>query len=250
MPKVFVHGNPETSAVWSVLFDKLKKKGIDDLIALSPPGFGAPLPGGFEATASGYRRWLIQQLEQLGGDVDLVGHDWGAGHVYGVLAERPDLLRSWAADCAGLLHPAYIWHDTALVWQTPDAGEEAITAMFGLPPEQKATLLVSLGIPESISSAIAAELNDVMGKCVLSLYRSAAQPEMAKLGKQLKTVEKPSGLVIIASEDPYTGTPEMCASVAADLSADVFTLDGLGHWWMFEGATLAANALIKHWSVD
>ena len=86
MPKVFVHGNPETSAIWSVLFYELKTKGLEDIEVLSPPGFGAPVPNGFEATQTGYRDWLIQQLEDLGGDVDLVGHDWGAGHVYGVLA--------------------------------------------------------------------------------------------------------------------------------------------------------------------
>ena len=96
MPKVFVHGNPETSAIWSALFDALRDKGIDDLVGLSPPGFGAPLPTGFEATQTGYRNWLVQELEQLGGDIDLVGHDWGTGHVLGVLAQRPDLLRSWA----------------------------------------------------------------------------------------------------------------------------------------------------------
>jgi len=248
MPKAFVHGNPETSALWSVLFDELKVKGIDDIVALSPPGFGAPLPEGFEATQTGYRSWLIEQLERLGGNVDLVGHDWGAGHVYGVLAERPDLLRSWAADCAGLLHPDYIWHDLALAWQTADAGEEALAAMYGLPEEEGTELLTSFGMPQEIARAIAAEQNDVMGQCVLSLYRSATQPAMANLGEQLKAIDKPPGLVIIASEDIYTGTPEMCASVAADLSADIFTLEGLGHWWMFEGATLAAGALIKHWN--
>jgi len=247
MPKVFVHGNPETAAIWTVLFDELKAKGIDDLVALSPPGFGAPLPEGFEATQTGYRNWLIQQLEQLGGNVDLVGHDWGAGHVYGVLAERPDLLRSWAADCAGLIHPAYVWHDAALAWQTPDVGEEVIAAMFGVPKEESAATLISLGIPENIASTIAVENNDLMGKCVLSLYRSAAQPEMVNLGERLNTTRKCPGLVIIASEDPYTGTPEMSASVATDLGADTFTLEGLGHWWMFEGAALAADALIRHW---
>jgi hypothetical protein len=39
----------------------------------------------------------------------------------------------------------------------------------------------------------------------------------------------------------------MCASVAADLGADIYTLEGLGHWWMFEGAVLAASALVQHW---
>ncbi len=97
MPRVFVHGNPETSALWRPLFGELASRGVDDLHAISPPGFGAPLPEGFAPTQIGYRDWLIGKLEAFGGDVDLVGHDWGAGHVFGVLAERPDLLRSWAA---------------------------------------------------------------------------------------------------------------------------------------------------------
>ena len=247
MPKVFVHGNPETSAIWSALFDALRDKGIDDLVGLSPPGFGAPLPTGFEATQTGYRNWLVQELEQLGGDIDLVGHDWGAGHVYGVLAERPDLLRSWAADCAGLIHPDYTWHDMAQVWQTPAAGEEAIAGMYGLPEQQGKELMMSFGLPENVASAIAPKQDEVMGKCVLSLYRSAAQPEMVLLGERLKTTEQCPGLVFIASEDTYVGTPEMCASVAADLGAEIYTLEGLGHWWMFEGAALAAAALVQHW---
>jgi len=78
IPKVFVQGHSEASAIWSVLFDELKAKRLEDIEVLSPPGFGAPMPERFEATQTGYRNWLI---EQLGGDVDLVGHDWGAGHV-------------------------------------------------------------------------------------------------------------------------------------------------------------------------
>ena len=248
MTKVFVHGNPETSALWSALLGVLKETGESDLVALSPPGFGAPLPEAFEATRTGYRSWLIEELERLGGNIDLVGHDWGALHVYGVLAERPDLVRSWAADCAGILDPNYIWHDLALDWQMPGVGEESVAAMFGLPTEQSAELLASFGIPEDIANAMAPEMNCVMGECVLSLYRSAAQPEMAHLGERLKVTENRPGLVFIASEDPYTGTAEMYASVATALGADIFTLDGLGHWWMFEGAPLAAKALIKHWS--
>ena len=247
MPKVFVHGNPETSAIWSALFDALRDRGVDDLIGLSPPGFGAPLPAGFEATQTGYRDWLVQQLEQFGGDIDLVGHDWGTGHVLGVLAQRPDLLRSWAADSAGLIHQDYVWHDMAQVWQTPGAGEEAIAGMFARPEQQAKELLMSLGLPENVASAIAPNQNELMGKCVLSLYRSAAQPRMARLGERLKTSEQRPGLVFIASEDTYVGTPEMCAAVAADLGADVYTLEGLGHWWMFEGAALAAAALVGHW---
>ena len=59
-------------------------------------------------------------VEAIGGDIDLVGHDWGAGHVYGVLSEKPGIVRSWAADCAGLLHADYQWHDMAQGWQAPE----------------------------------------------------------------------------------------------------------------------------------
>lgn len=248
MPKVFVHGNPETSAIWRVLFEELKGRGVDDLDALSPPGFGAPVPKGFEPTQLGYRDWLIRELESRGGAVDLVGHDWGAGHLYGVLAERPDLLRSWAADCAGLVHRDYVWHDLAQAWQTPEVGEQAVGAMLGMPAPQRAAAWASLGIPQDVAEAIAAEQDDEMGRCVLALYRSASQPAMAELGARLLegSTRRP-GLVLIASEDPYTGTPGMCAAVAADLGARTVTLEGLGHWWMFDGSQLAADALVAHW---
>ena len=38
---VLVHGNPETDAIWGPLVDALGRK---DVVRLSPPGFGAPLP--------------------------------------------------------------------------------------------------------------------------------------------------------------------------------------------------------------
>jgi pimeloyl-ACP methyl ester carboxylesterase len=247
VPKAFVHGNPETSALWGALFRALKDRGHDDVVALSPPGFGSPVPADFEPTQLGYRDWLIRELERLGGNIDLVGHDWGAGHVYAVLAERPDLLRSWAADCAGLVHRDYVWHAGAQAWQTPEVGEQAISGMLGMPLEQRVATWTSLGIPADVARAISEAQGDEMGRCILGLYRSAKQPAMAELGARLRSTAKRPGLVIIASEDPYTGTPAMCASVASDLGARSVTLEGLSHWWMFEGSEPAADALVAHW---
>ena len=85
MSVVFVHGNPETASIWDPLIAEL---GRDDVVTLSPPGFGAPVPEGFGATADEYRDWLIGELEGIGGPIDLVGHDWGGGHVQRV-ARRP-----------------------------------------------------------------------------------------------------------------------------------------------------------------
>ena len=249
MPRVFVHGNPETSALWRPLFEELEARGLDDLHAISPPGFGAPVPEAFAPTRIGYRDWLIGELEALGGGIDLVGHDWGAGHVYGVLAERPDLLGSWAADCAGLVHPDYVWHDAAQAWQTPEVGEKAIEAMLSTPLEQRAAAWTSLGMRADIAREIAPEQNDTMGRCILTLYRSAAQPEMQALGERLRTTPRRPGLVLIPTEDPYVGTEEMAVSVAHSLGADTLRLEGRGHWWMFDGGAIAAvaDALAAHW---
>ena len=49
MTVVLVHGNPETEAIWGPLRTEL---GRDDVIALSPPGFGSLLPEGFAAQGS------------------------------------------------------------------------------------------------------------------------------------------------------------------------------------------------------
>ena len=109
-------------------------------------------------------------------------------------------------------------------------------------------MFMSLGLPEKVATALVSQRDAELGRCVLSLYRSAAQPKMQELGKRLKTTEQRPGLVIIATEDHYTGTQEMCASVAKDLGASIHTLNGLGHWWMFEGAASAAEALLNHWA--
>ena len=251
MTKVFVHGVPENNKLWEVLFDQLRLRGVEDLVTLSPPGFGAPVPDGFTPAYSSYRSWLIDEIESLGCDVDLIGHDWGALHLYGVLAERPELVRSWAADVAGILHPHYQWHEYAQAWQTPDVGEEAIKEMFGCPVHETEALLMQFDIPIEQARALAPTMDKTMGECVLSLYRSAAQPHMSQLGQSLIGAPRRPGLVFVPTQDPFSGTDQMCESVANSLDAKLCRLEGLGHWWMFAGAAEAAQALISHWgSVD
>jgi pimeloyl-ACP methyl ester carboxylesterase len=81
MTRIFVHGNPETVAVWDPLLTELERAGSprSEVICSSPPGFGAPLPPGFGATVGEYRDWLAGELARFPEPVDLVGHDWGGG---------------------------------------------------------------------------------------------------------------------------------------------------------------------------
>jgi pimeloyl-ACP methyl ester carboxylesterase len=244
MTKVFVHGNPETAFVWSALVRELDQRGIGDIVLLSPPGFGAPIPEGFGATRQDYRDWLINQIEGLESPIDLVGHDWGAGHVYAVAAARPDLLHSWAADCAGLLHPDYVWHPAAQVWQTAGEGEKAVAGMTALTGDQ---IEAAFGVPAEFAASIADHLDDEMARAILAVYRSAAQPAMRELGDELAAAERRPALLIHATADPYV-PPDMTFAVAERIGAEILTLEGLAHWWMFQNPGLAADGLVAFWA--
>ena len=240
MPIVLVHGNPETEAIW----DELRKHlGTDDVIALSPPGFGAPVPEGFGATSDDYRDWLVAELRSIRGPIDLVGHDWGGGHVMRVAMEQPEMIRSWIMDIAGCFDPEYVWHDAAQGWQTPDVGETMIAGMAGAPLEARTQQFESLGMSKEAAANVAAAVNADMGRCILALYRSAAQPFMAVQGAALSKAKARPGLVIIATEDHYTGGEVLARRSAGRAGAQVAMLPGLGHWWMCQDPEKGAEVI-------
>lgn len=245
MPAAFVHGNPETAAIWGPLLAELSRT---DVVTLSPPGFGAPVPEGWGATRAEYAAWLVGELEAIGQPVDLVGHDWGAGHVAAVAMTRPDLLRSWCIDVAGIFHPDYTWHDLALVWQTPGAGEEAVAGMVAAPLADRAALYESLGMSPAVAADVAAGADEVMGRCILALYRDAAQPALSEAAAFLPLAAERPGLVIVASDDHFVGTEAQARWAAEQAGASVTVLDSVGHWWMVQDPARGAAALEAFWA--
>ncbi|MBI5949352.1 MAG: alpha/beta hydrolase [Chloroflexi bacterium] len=240
MTVVLVHGNPETDAIW----DELRKHlGRKDVVTLSPPGFGAPVPEGFGATSDDYLAWLVSEVAAIPGPVDLIGHDWGGGHVMRLACTRPDLIRSWTTDIAGCFDPEYVWHDAAQAWQTPVVGEVAVSQMVAAPQEMRAAQFESLGMTKDVAGRVSAAVNEDMGRCILALYRSAAQPAIAKLGEELPQAAVRPGLVIIATEDHYTGGEVLARRSAERAGAKVVVLEGLGHWWMCQDPKRGAEAI-------
>ena len=63
MTTVFVHGVPETSAIWHDLVAALDRP---DVVSLSLPGFGTARPPGFGASMDEYAAWLAAELERIG----------------------------------------------------------------------------------------------------------------------------------------------------------------------------------------
>jgi pimeloyl-ACP methyl ester carboxylesterase len=245
MTVVLVHGNPETDAVWDPLVELL---GRDDVVRLSPPGFGAPLPDGWPATYLDYRDWLERELNRFASPVDLVGHDWGGGHVLNLVMHRPELVRSWVSDVVGLFDPDYVWHDLAQVWQTPGDGEKLVDDMMGASLEEQAERLMGLGLTPEVATKMAAGAGAEMGDAILRLYRSARQPAIAQAGRDLEKAAARAGLSVLATEDHYVGSAEIRRRAAERAGARTEVLEGLGHWWMVQDPALSADVLTRFWN--
>lgn len=248
MTVVLVHGVPETAEVWDLLVDHLDELGESDVRRLSPPGFGAPVPDGFEATMHGYRDWLIGELESIGRPVDLLGHDWGGGHVLNVAMVRPDLMHTWVSDVPGVFDPDYVWHDLAQQWQTPEVGEAVVAGFASMSDAERAEFLSAAGMSGPIAERVAPGIDDAMGRSILTLYRSAAQPAAARAGERLEAAAARPGLALLPTEDQFVGDDATRHRAAGRAGARVEVLDGLGHWWMTQDPAGTAELLVDFWA--
>ncbi|WP_194814975.1 alpha/beta fold hydrolase [Nocardia sp. XZ_19_385] len=216
MTVVFVHGVPETAALW----DSLRNHLDGDSMALSLPGFASARPESFAATKDAYADWLAAELRRIPGPIDLVGHDWGALLTYRIVTKYDVPLRSWVADGAAIMHPDYRWHELAQTWQTSGAGEEFVRQ--------------------------ATDIDTRMGSSILDLYRSATPNPYRDWGPDLKRSTAP-GLVITPLQDPYDDY-QPAAEVARQLAANHYLMPDAGHWWMVERPAAAAEALQDFWT--
>ena len=184
------------------------------------PASGPPKPDAFGATKEEYVAWLVGELETRAADgpIDLVGHDWGGGLVVRLVSTRPDLVRSWVTDAAGIGDPGFEWHDFAKIWQTPGDGEKFWEEQLAAPLEERG---------------------------ILALYRSAVDVG-SEWGPAFADIPKP-GLVVIASEDPFLAA-DGARSSAARAGATVTALEGVGHWWMLQDPARGAAMLEEFWS--
>ena len=159
-------------------------------------------------------------------------------------ATRPDLLRSWVADCSGIIHPDYVWHPAAQAWQTPGDGEDLVAQMVAMTGDD---FIASDDVPAGLAPSIAEHFDEAMGRAILAVYRSAAQPYMRELGDRLAAAPRVRSLVVHATADRYT-MPELTPAVVDRLGSGMCTLPGSGHWWMWEQPAVAAAAMVDFWA--
>lgn len=245
MTVVLVHGNPENDAIWGPLVDAL---GRDDVVRLSPPGFGAPLPDDFPATYIAYRDWLECELEKIGDPIDLVGHDCGGTHVVNAMMHRPELVRTWATDAIGIFDSDYVWHDLAQVWQTPGDGEQLVDLMMSTPVEDWVAQIATVGMTADIATAVARSHGPEMGRAILALYRSYGRPgAMADSAGGLERASARPGLSLLCTADTFVGSEGIRRSAAKRAGARTEVLEGLDHYWMIQDPKGSAAVLEQFW---
>ncbi|MEO6204485.1 MAG: alpha/beta hydrolase [Mycobacteriales bacterium] len=237
---VFVHGVPETAAIWN----KIRALIGQESDALALPGFGCPLPGGFGGTKDDYADWLVHKLEAYDEPVDLVGHDWGAGLTYRVVTTRPELVRSWAADIGNIAHPDYEWHDIGKLWQTPGEGEAFVEAQNAMSPQDRAGLFEAMGVSHEDALEMAAASDATMGTSILGLYRSALPNPHADWGPWSPLATP--GLVLNPSDDVF-GDERLAREVADQLGAQFAVIEGSGHFWPYQAPAAGAALLTAFW---
>ena len=64
-----------------------------------------------------------------------------------VVSTRPELVRSWVTDAAGVGDPEFELHDLARIWQAPQAGEDFGEQQLAVPAQQRAGVFQGFGCP-------------------------------------------------------------------------------------------------------
>lgn len=237
--KVFVHGVPETDAVWAKVAAALD----EEIVSLQLPGFSCPRPEGFRSSMQEYADWLATVVAEFPEPIHIVGHDWGGILVARLASSNPHNLVSWCSDAAASLQQGFVWHDLALLWQSEPGGEEFFEAMMA-DVAASAELLTAYGLSLEDATAMVEAFDPVMAASILALYRSA--DGIGEAWAISGPVVVP-GLCCLGESDPF-GTVGGQQSMAARIGATFALIEGAGHFWPLQAPEAGAEMLTRWWS--
>lgn len=243
--KLFVHGVPDSPAIWKPVLAEL---GLDPALTHVPglPGFRSPAPPAFGSTKDEYAQWLLGEVEKLHaahGPIDVVGHDWGALLAMRAASLRPELFRTWTVSNA-VIDPEYRGHRVARMWHTPVVGE---FVMLVTTAGALGRALEQSGIPHDVAVEEAEQWRaGFASRSILRLYRSA--DGLRFHGPWVDDLVRlpPRGLLVWGRHDPYVHL-----SVAERFSRQrgfpLEVIEDAGHWAIAQRPAEVARRLRAHW---
>jgi pimeloyl-ACP methyl ester carboxylesterase len=257
-PVLLLHGVPETSSCWRDVAPRLasgRRVLAPDLPGLGGSGYAGPYD-----VAS-----LVAQLAALvdaevGGPVDVVGHDWGGSLALGLAGARPDLVRRLVVANAPYRVVPLLRAFHIPFFALPGAPE----ALFRLGGRRVVDAMLAYGWRSStaLDDERRAEYEAAYSdpghvRAMLGYYRAAARPLVAALrpgaprraGRPRVTVER--SLVLWGAKDPVLpiATGE---TVVRDLGAQsrMVTVPGAGHFVVEEATDVVVDVLLDFLGAD
>ena len=225
-PVLWVHGVPESSAMWLPFLERVGG------IAVDLPGFGrsgkrTDLPYTLEYFAG----FLGRFLDHVGVErVRLCCHDWGGVGLAWAAREPQRVERVAAVSVVPLGVAGFRWHWVANLWRRRVVGEVVMGSTSPL------TLRVVARRPKTWAREVHGQLDQGTQRAILRLYRDADPERLAQVDlSPLRTI--PS-LVVWGERDPFLPVRH-AAEMAAVLEATTEIVSGAGHWpWHDDEATI------------
>ena len=251
VPVLLLHGVPETSSVWRDIAPRLATGRR--VLAPDLPGLGGSAYTGPYDVPSLVGQLAALIASEVGGPVDVVGHDWGGSLALGLAGARPDLVRRLCIANAPyrevpLLRAVHIPLFTLPV--LPDlafrlSGRRLVDAMLKL----------AWRAPEPLDAERRAEYEAAYSEpaqitAMLGYYRAATRPRIAAALKRTRVPGAPrvsaeKMLVLWGALDPVlpVSTGE---SVVRDLGPDcvMVTVPGAGHFVIEEATPVVGDVLV------
>lgn len=232
-PWLFLHGNPDSSAVWHEIIAHLSL--AHRCIAPDLPGFGySEIPQNFDFSLNSMSNFIECFLSNIGvmKKITLVVHDAGGFYGFAWTVNHSDkiskiIIMNTAFDTT------YQWHTLARLWRIPIVGEiiQTLTNQWAFKRELKRS---SRKLSDQQIEQTYKRITPSMKKAILKLYRAMDPLHLEGWDTQLRTqtVAIPK-LVLWGRCDPYI--PEKFAHSFGVATVKIY--DQIGHWTPIEAIT-------------
>ena len=250
-PVVLLHGFPERRGSWDAVAARLHRQGLRTL---------APDQRGYSSGArprgrSAYRLPrlvgdVVALVDEVGGPVHLVGHDWGAVVAWRLAIDRPDLVRTLTA--VSVPHPGAFAAACA-------RGAQLLRSWYVLPfnvpllPELAARHLPALvgeGLrrsgmtPERVALFQREIVADGALPHALGWYRALPLSARGTAGTAKERVTVPTTMVWSDGDNALDRSgAELCGRFV-DADYELVVLEGVSHWIPTEAPDALADAVM------
>jgi pimeloyl-ACP methyl ester carboxylesterase len=223
---LFLHGNPDSHALWNGVIERLEARFR--CIAPDLPGFGAStLDPAFDFSLESMAAFVEEFVERLGLEepVGLVVHDFGGPYGLSWAVEHPERLRG-VLITNSLFFAGYRWHFWARVWRTPWLGELSMLLMgrwlFHFEVKRGSRKLSREHI-----EALWRQIDPAKKRMVLRLYRAADPAGFAGWEERFHGLARTLPVrVLWGKRDPYI-PPRWAHGFG---TTDVHFYSESGHW--------------------